>query len=161
MQRLNEQLAIMQQSNRESRSIGAGTNQAVAGPTSQPMRLPSIDQSLIAQDGFDGSAFAPSPPSAYQGSPTDKLPTGGTEIGNPHRSQTAQFQNQISIQSLLQPGAGNPPSRKRSHSGFELQDEPISDVIAKGLITTERAMFFFNLYVNLSLTLNIYSCVAN
>jgi hypothetical protein len=77
------------------------------------------------------------------------MDTESTMQGNSYKYQPAQVQNQISIHSLLQPSLESPPSKKRSYSEFELREEPISDVITKGVVTLERAMLFFDTYVKL------------
>lgn len=136
-------------------------NQASRAPTSGSLRLPSIEQSLTP-GGVDENVLGPPSRNAYRGSLTDTVPAADAEnsvVESSSSSQPAQCQNQISIQSLLQPRVGDLHSRKRSHAEFELQEEPISDVITRGLITVERAIFFFKTYVKFPWILNI--CDAN
>lgn len=140
---------MQQQSIHDCRLMVTGVNEANKTMASDSLRLPSMEQSL-APDGVHGNDPTPLLRNAYRETLTDTAPPVEAENSMTERSygaQPAQFQNQISIQSLLQPNIEDHSSRKRSHSEFELQEEPISDVVTKGLITAERAMFYFKTYV--------------
>ncbi|KAK2755732.1 hypothetical protein FQN54_005882 [Arachnomyces sp. PD_36] len=136
VQRLNEQLASIQQSFRGPHLANTDSSQDVARQSHQ--------SSPLASTGLEDLGVVSAP--ACQESQGNLIPSGDFSTTNSSGTLPTPMQNQISIQSLLQPGDGKQPSRKRSYSEFELQEEPISDIVSKGLVTIDRALFFFNTF---------------
>jgi hypothetical protein len=59
------------------------------------------------------------------------------------QSQLGSTPGDVSVQSMLDAQSGSASLDRRKLFGFEVQDEPISDFISKGLITPEQAMSSF------------------
>lgn len=127
MQRLAEQIDEIQNLVRRS----PVASRSSAAPIQQDIEQPLTRQS------YDRSSLIELPPSMNDSTRSDLISADDAQ------SPIASTQDKIATKSSIPGQTAHTSSSRRERCAFEVQDEPIIDFIARGLITIDQAVSAF------------------